>query len=835
MKKKVIPCQVRNEQLLGAGVVAGAAGSGNDVILQLHFGESWAGLVKYVTFRNALGEEPVVVLLTTDMLEERRRSAAREPGPERGQAQGRTAAQDQPKSEGRQPSGQPDAQLDSPGAPSRRAPQPESEEGQGQQTEGEDPVCPAVCPCSEVYNVPIPAAAKALQGQMPVTVQGYELSADGSQVETAAMTATAYFRVLPADYAMPEDGSIAPTLSQQLQGEIEYMAKHYLKLDGDQAASSFAVHSSQDSKKQLFFSTIPMIDLADSSEDPKATRLEAGAVSVMDKWGKAKLSSRELSLGHSRMEDQILGSGDGAQSALVLEGERGEGILLRGLATPVEDTDGVNKKYVDDAKTESIAEAAKAGAEAALAAGDGRYLPLAGGKLSGDLILEGGLDDTPGFGIINRDIDYITSIGTGILSFGRMSDDGIGDMISIESNRGILLLQHNHNFEHPEQPVLVKGVKTPEEGTDAANKGYVDAHVIDSAHLADGAVTGTKLGAAVVTSAKLANGAVTEAKLAQAVQDKLNAAGDLTEAAADGKYLKLAEGGVLVGPEVHNGAASKISLIPSEKKLKITSAWAITDSGYQGTSELSSGALTFLEGDGSDNKKNMIMMSVSPTTGAVTFIMKDKDGKTGYPKLAGAAAPTTDVGVANKKYVDDHVTDSAHLADGAVTEAKLDQVVKDKLNAAGSGGGLSQETADGRYLRLELDTAGEVIKFPQSRVNGIAYPPSDREVQIGLMKDDSQNPDPLISVRHGGQICGLYPYGVTTLKEDGSFGISLVFETDGEIKLYAADGGDVELSGVAVPVLDNSAVPKSYVDQKLLEIKRTLNEYFADTIFDLEG
>lgn len=154
MKEKIISCQVRREQFLGAGGVVGAAGSGNDAALRLRFSAEWEPLVKYVTFRDARGESPVVVLLTADMLVP--------PGPEEGE--------------------------DGPQA---------------------------------VYHVPIPAQAKAVEGKLTVTVQGYELSPDGSQVEAAAVTAAACFRVLPSGYAIPEDGSITPTLSQQLQREIE--------------------------------------------------------------------------------------------------------------------------------------------------------------------------------------------------------------------------------------------------------------------------------------------------------------------------------------------------------------------------------------------------------------------------------------------------------------------------------------------------------------------------------------------------------------------------------------------------------------------------------------
>lgn len=172
MNKKVIPIQIRNEQVIGAGVVVGAEGSGNDVILQPHFGQSWEGLVKYVTFRDALGENPTVVLLTTDMLVE-----AQEP-----------------------------------------------QTGTNDETEG---TCPVVCSCASVYNVTIPFSAKAEEGKMMATFQGYALNEDGSQVEAATMTATAYFRVLPSDYSTPEDGSITPDLATQIQTEIENLFKKH--------------------------------------------------------------------------------------------------------------------------------------------------------------------------------------------------------------------------------------------------------------------------------------------------------------------------------------------------------------------------------------------------------------------------------------------------------------------------------------------------------------------------------------------------------------------------------------------------------------------------------
>lgn len=184
MNQKIIPCRVKDEYVIGAGVVVGAEGSGGDSVLQLEFGPMWDGLVKYVTFRDALGENPVVCLLTTDMIE-RLQAPALPDHPERpATPQKGCGCKDCPGAEG---------EKEEPSAVTERL----------------------------VYNVPIPAKAKALSGQMMTVVQGYSLNADGSQVQTATMTATAYFRVLSSAYAMPEDGSVTPDLAQRLQAQIE--------------------------------------------------------------------------------------------------------------------------------------------------------------------------------------------------------------------------------------------------------------------------------------------------------------------------------------------------------------------------------------------------------------------------------------------------------------------------------------------------------------------------------------------------------------------------------------------------------------------------------------
>ncbi len=201
MNKKIIPCRVRDEYVEGAGVVAGAAGSGGDAVLQLEFGPRWEELVKYVTFRDALKENPVTVILTTDMIERIMVPI--------GQGQGRTA------------------------------------QGGGPHTEQEKEC--EECSCREilVYNVPIPAKAKAVAGQMGVVVQGYAVAEDGKKVEGAVMTANAYYKILPADYAPVEDGSVTPTLSQQLQGQIEAIKKDIVGAAGASDAKEAAQRAAE--------------------------------------------------------------------------------------------------------------------------------------------------------------------------------------------------------------------------------------------------------------------------------------------------------------------------------------------------------------------------------------------------------------------------------------------------------------------------------------------------------------------------------------------------------------------------------------------------------------
>ncbi len=150
MSKRIIEISVNDEYVLGSGVVVGAAGSHDDVVLHAAFGEMWSGLNIYATFRNALGEEPTVILLLPSML-----------------ADGETMK----------------------------------------------------------YKIDVPSAAKRYDGRMTVTFTGFAVT-DGAEEETATNTSVAFFRVLPSDFALADDGSIDATLAQQLQQEINKLSEY---------------------------------------------------------------------------------------------------------------------------------------------------------------------------------------------------------------------------------------------------------------------------------------------------------------------------------------------------------------------------------------------------------------------------------------------------------------------------------------------------------------------------------------------------------------------------------------------------------------------------------
>lgn len=68
MAKRIIEISVNDEYVVGSGVVIGAEGSDESVILRVSFNDAWLGLNIYATFRNSMGESPTVVMLMPSML-----------------------------------------------------------------------------------------------------------------------------------------------------------------------------------------------------------------------------------------------------------------------------------------------------------------------------------------------------------------------------------------------------------------------------------------------------------------------------------------------------------------------------------------------------------------------------------------------------------------------------------------------------------------------------------------------------------------------------------------------------------------------------------------------
>lgn len=69
------------------------------------------------------------------------------------------------------------------------------------------------------YLLPIPAEAKKYPGKAMLTLSGFSVI-NGTQVDKATNTVTAFFRVLKSNYRLLTDSSVTPTLAQQLHSEM---------------------------------------------------------------------------------------------------------------------------------------------------------------------------------------------------------------------------------------------------------------------------------------------------------------------------------------------------------------------------------------------------------------------------------------------------------------------------------------------------------------------------------------------------------------------------------------------------------------------------------------
>lgn len=212
---RIIHCDVDNEFIRGAGVVIGAAGSHDDVELELSFSPMWDGTSKKIVWFDALNEQTVVTALTTDLL-----------------------------------------------AP-----------GNG-----------------NLYRVSVPWEAKAVEGDMKLTIRGASVS--GTKETRAVVAATACFKVLPAlwDPLAVEGSEPSAAVSDQLQQEIEDIKQDIV--DAALAADSKAAAASSASAAAASASNAAnSAKQAATSASQAATSATNAASSVTQAAGSASAAS----------------------------------------------------------------------------------------------------------------------------------------------------------------------------------------------------------------------------------------------------------------------------------------------------------------------------------------------------------------------------------------------------------------------------------------------------------------------------------------------------------------------------------------------------------------
>ena len=94
-----------------------------------------------------------------------------------------------------------------------------------------------------------------------------------------------------------------------------------------------------------------------------------------------------------------------------------------------------------------------------------KYLPLTGGTIAGDLVIDAnnGYIDLGGEGYLDRASSVLESVTGGLLS----DANNLANIVATES--GYVFVGDSN-----ENPIQIKNVATPTEDNDAANKGYVD-------------------------------------------------------------------------------------------------------------------------------------------------------------------------------------------------------------------------------------------------------------------------------------------------------------------------------------------------------------------------
>lgn len=101
------------------------------------------------------------------------------------------------------------------------------------------------------YLLPIPAEAKKYPGKAMLTLSGFSVI-NGTQVDKATNTVTAFFRVLKSNYRLLTDSSVTPTLAQQLHSEVNNLGERIEENEMLTADNAEAISNLQDSVDSLY-------------------------------------------------------------------------------------------------------------------------------------------------------------------------------------------------------------------------------------------------------------------------------------------------------------------------------------------------------------------------------------------------------------------------------------------------------------------------------------------------------------------------------------------------------------------------------------------------------
>lgn len=96
------------------------------------------------------------------------------------------------------------------------------------------------------YLVPVPGEAKAVEGEMFMTIKG--VSVEGQTEKTATLSAFTNFTVLPSrwDPDAQEAADVTPTIAEQLQAEIDEVLDNIFEaIESKEAAAQSAADSAQ--------------------------------------------------------------------------------------------------------------------------------------------------------------------------------------------------------------------------------------------------------------------------------------------------------------------------------------------------------------------------------------------------------------------------------------------------------------------------------------------------------------------------------------------------------------------------------------------------------------